>query len=100
MRIQPHLALCYIALTYRCNLDGKLLLMTPIDPAFILIPLLLAVRPTDNGAGMFRPLDEVFDGVSEKLENVTPEDVESLIKLDCVGGAMRRICDVQGMGPS
>ena len=70
--------------------------MTPIDPAFILIPLLLAVRPADGTAGKFRPLDEVFDGVSEKLESVTSEDIASLITLDCVAGAMRRICDVQG----
>ena len=76
--------------------DGELLVMTPIDPSFLLIPLLLAVRPTDNSAGMFRPLDEVFDGVPEKLESVTPEDVATLINLDCVAGAMRRICDVQG----
>lgn len=70
--------------------------MTPIDPAFVLIPLLLAVRPADGTAGMFRPIDEVFDGVSEKLEGVTSEDLTSLINLDCVAGAMRRICDVQG----
>ncbi|KZV69958.1 hypothetical protein PENSPDRAFT_608011 [Peniophora sp. CONT] len=79
--------------------DGKLLVMTPIDPAFILIPLLLAVRPADNGAGMFRPLDEVFDGAHEKVENVTEEDLASLINLDCVAGAMRRICDVQDVTP-
>ncbi|VDC01652.1 unnamed protein product [Peniophora sp. CBMAI 1063] len=79
--------------------DGKLLVMTPIDPAFLLLPLLLAVRPADKSVGMFRPLDEVFDSAHEKLAGVTSEDVSFLINLDCVVGAMRRICDVQDVTP-
>lgn len=34
-----------IFLVSTCAADGKLLVMTPIDPAFLLIPLLQAVQP-------------------------------------------------------
>ncbi|KAI0318395.1 ribonuclease H2, subunit B [Amylostereum chailletii] len=88
--------------------DGKMLIMTPIDPTFLLLPLLLAAKPADGSAGLFQPLDDIFDGLEPKLNtklpengspSVTQEDISILASLDCVAGAMRRICDVQDIAP-
>ena len=58
--------------------------MTPVDPAFLLIPILEAtvpvsrmvptdaalnnpVRQLDGSAGTFRPLDDIFEDAADKL---------------------------------
>ncbi|KAI0032101.1 ribonuclease H2, subunit B [Vararia minispora EC-137] len=80
--------------------DGKLLIMTPIDPAFLLLRLLLAARPADGTTGMFQPLDDIFEDVASKLDSgIMQEDIARLTGLDCVAGAMRRICDFQDVTP-
>lgn len=102
--------------------DGKLLVMNPIDPAFLLIPILKATIPvrwpvtvstmiltssqTDGTAGNFRPADDIFEQAAStimaapSLEGDTPislEDIQQLSSLRCTHIAMRRICDFKGM---
>ncbi|CAK5281794.1 unnamed protein product [Mycena citricolor] len=88
--------------------DGKLLLLTPIDPAFLLIPILRAVYPpTAKGdKGLFRPMDEIFDDAADNLAETTQvsadkdthiskDDVQALTSLPCCHSAMKRVCDFQ-----
>ncbi|KAH9992609.1 ribonuclease H2, subunit B [Russula vinacea] len=92
--------------------DGKLLVMTPIDPAFLLIPILLAIKPNDGSAGLFQPLDDIFDeampkivravngGTSDdKFPPISQEDMLFLTRCDCIVNALKRICDFQNITP-
>ncbi|THH21340.1 hypothetical protein EW146_g201 [Bondarzewia mesenterica] len=89
--------------------DGKLLVMTPIDPSFILIPILQASKPLDGSLGTFRPIDDILDDVAPRLSQLSsssdpssttvPKDILFLSSLDCIAGAMRRICDVKDITP-
>ncbi|KAI0743544.1 ribonuclease H2, subunit B [Daedaleopsis nitida] len=87
--------------------DGKLLVLTPIDPAFLLIPLIRAVHPAD-GLGTFRPVEDIMEEVSTSMSAAGPNDTSAVISLDdalqlsllsCVQAAMRRICDTQEITP-
>lgn len=100
--------------------------MTPIDPAFLLIPILQAVKPvrkafdslsfrftltvlpqSDGSAGIFQPLDDIFDEAAPKIvqavngaasDNTSPisqEDILFLTRCDCIVGALKMICDFQ-----
>lgn len=119
--------------------DGKLLVMTPIDPIFLLIPILQAIKPVsicleplsplpsrpclwsslpqnDGSAGLFQPLDDIFDeaapkivrSVNERTLNddalafppISAEDMMSLTRYDCIIDALNRICDSQSARPS
>ncbi|KAF8517650.1 ribonuclease H2, subunit B [Gautieria morchelliformis] len=76
--------------------DGKLLLMTPVDPVFLLIPILQAAQPLDGSIGNFRPADDIFEEAASKLTQgsaIKGQDVLRLATLDCVRGALNRICD-------
>lgn len=78
--------------------DGKLLMMTPIDPAFLLIPLLRVTQPT-TGSGNFLPPDDLIEEAASKLasENpattLSPDDVQQLSSLRCIQAAMRHVCE-------
>ncbi|KAJ3555767.1 hypothetical protein NM688_g2389 [Phlebia brevispora] len=88
--------------------NGNLLVMTPIDPAFLLIPVLQAT--TDGSAGTFRPMDDVFEDAIEKLAGslsaptnpkdasteLSSEDLRRFFSLDCARDSMKRVCDVKG----
>jgi ribonuclease H2 subunit B len=108
--------------------------MTPIDPAFLLIPILQAIKPVSNdldaslyplfrttlttfplpqndgSAGLFQPLDDIFDEAAPKIVRavngrpsddapafppISQEDMLSLTRYDCVINALKRICDFQ-----
>jgi ribonuclease H2 subunit B len=113
--------------------------MTPIDPVFLLIPMLQAIKPVsirllplfqtrpdqtrpclwsslpqpqnDGSAGLFQPLDDIFDEAVQKIVRpvngrtssddalafppISPEDVLSLTKYDCIINGLNRICDCQ-----
>ncbi|KAJ7497514.1 ribonuclease H2, subunit B [Mycena latifolia] len=88
--------------------DGKMLVMTPIDPAFLLIPILQAVYPGNGDQGMFRPADEIFEDAAVNLEQsststagkdisliVSKDDVLQFTSLECCKSALNRVCDVK-----
>ncbi|KAJ7859693.1 ribonuclease H2, subunit B [Mycena leptocephala] len=88
--------------------DGKLLVMTPIDPAFLLIPILQSVYPENGDQGMFRPADEIFEDAAANLEQsstsaadkdvsllVSKEDVFQFVSMECCINALKRVCDVK-----
>ncbi|KAJ7772589.1 ribonuclease H2, subunit B [Mycena maculata] len=88
--------------------DGKLLVMTPIDPAFLLIPILQAVYPENGDQGMFRPEDEIFEDAAANLEQtstaaagkdasliISKEDVIEFTSMECCESALKRVCDVK-----
>ncbi|KAH9978613.1 ribonuclease H2, subunit B [Lactifluus volemus] len=91
--------------------DGRLLVMTPIDPTFLLIPILQVLSPRNGSTGIFQPLDDIFDEAAQKIvkgvnegvtNNTSPilqEDILSLTRYDCIVGALRRICDFQIITP-
>ncbi|KAF7321755.1 hypothetical protein MKEN_00697200 [Mycena kentingensis (nom. inval.)] len=81
--------------------DGKLLMFTPVDPAFLLIPVLQAVYP-ENTPGMFRPADEIFEDAATNLAqssdpetSIPKDDVTYFTSMECCRKAMRRICEVK-----
>ncbi|KAG8725052.1 hypothetical protein FRC09_009326 [Ceratobasidium sp. 395] len=76
--------------------DGKLVLMTPIDPAFLLIPLLRALLA--NGQQQpFKPTDDLI----EELASQHPElgDISKFLHLDCSQRALRQLCDTKDIPP-
>ncbi|KAJ7747352.1 ribonuclease H2, subunit B [Mycena metata] len=88
--------------------DGKLLVMTPIDPAFLLIPILQSVYPENTTNAVFRPADEIFDDAAANLEEsstaagdkdasliVSKEDVLRFTSMECCKDALKRVCDVK-----
>lgn len=95
--------------------DGKLLVMTPIDPVFLLIPILQAIKPNDGSVGLFQPLDDIFDEAVPKIVQsvngrtssgdalafppISLEDTLSLARYDCIINGLNRICDLQNITP-
>ncbi|KAI0329441.1 hypothetical protein GY45DRAFT_1325065 [Cubamyces sp. BRFM 1775] len=88
--------------------DGKLLVMNPTDPAFLLIPMLQATIPTDGTAGNFRPADDILEEAAEKViaapcligdGPISLEDIQQMSSLRCMHAAMRRICDFKEITP-
>ncbi|KAF7376320.1 hypothetical protein MSAN_00047500 [Mycena sanguinolenta] len=88
--------------------DGKLLVMTPIDPAFLLIPILQAVYPENGELGKFRPADEIFEDAVANLEEsstsaadkdasliISKEDVLQFTSMECCTTALKKVCDVK-----
>jgi ribonuclease H2 subunit B len=103
--------------------------MTPIDPVFLLIPILQAIKPVsiylesrpdraygrvypqpqnDGSVGLFQPLDDIFDEAVPKIVQsvngrtssgdappISPEDMLSLTRYDCIINGLNRICDFQ-----
>jgi len=92
--------------------DGKLLVMTCIDPVFLLIPILQSTYPDDGTLGNFRPADDIFEeaalklykayatfGGYEALTVVSEKDVLYFTSLDSVKSALKHICDVKEITP-
>ncbi|KAA1476046.1 hypothetical protein DENSPDRAFT_806586 [Dentipellis sp. KUC8613] len=92
--------------------DGKLLIMTPVDPAFLLIPLIELTKPAEGHAGTFRALDDIFDEALVTLQKkpqkpipgdptstLCEKDVLALSALDCARSALARICDTKDITP-
>ncbi|KAI0344673.1 hypothetical protein BDW22DRAFT_1354793 [Trametopsis cervina] len=89
--------------------NGNLLMMTPIDPAFLLIPLLQTTIPLNGGTATFRPLDDVIDLAVEKMTlsppyppdpkdpttRISQKDIRTFLSLDCAHSAMKRVCEVK-----
>ncbi|KAK7687046.1 hypothetical protein QCA50_009546 [Cerrena zonata] len=90
--------------------DGKLLVMTPVDPALLLIPLLRTIHPKDGSYGTFRPADDMLEDAFKTYAEKSPEeflikedptsqishsDLTALSTLDCVHTALKRICETK-----
>ena len=58
----------------------------------------------DGSAGIFQPLDDIFDEATSKIiegtTTIQQEDITSLTKYDCIIDALKRVCDFQGMQPT
>ncbi|CAE6518337.1 unnamed protein product [Rhizoctonia solani] len=77
--------------------NGNLLLMTPIDPAFILIPFLRAL----DSKAPFKPTDDLLE---EAISSYSPSDIQkenvtSFMALDCVRKALRQLCETKDVPP-
>lgn len=81
--------------------------MTPIDPIFLLIPI-LGATVSEGGQANYRPADDIFEEAAMKLAEashssgsqdpsfiVAPDDIMTFGALDCTVQAMRRICDTK-----
>ncbi|KAH9858715.1 ribonuclease H2, subunit B [Lenzites betulinus] len=88
--------------------DGKLLVMTPVDPAFLLIRLLQGTAPIDGTSGNYRPLDDVLEDAAVKASSssteggvapVSSDDIVYLSTMRCIHAAMRRICEFKDITP-
>ncbi|KXN91053.1 Ribonuclease H2 subunit B [Leucoagaricus sp. SymC.cos] len=84
--------------------DGKLMLMTPVDPVFLLIPILLCIQPSDGSTARFQPLDDLLEEAALALQEqhrtrkegqVLSEDVLRFTRLKCTRDAFKHICDVK-----
>ncbi|KAG6378137.1 hypothetical protein JVT61DRAFT_13825 [Boletus reticuloceps] len=89
--------------------DGKLLVMTPVDPLFLLIPILRAIKQLNGGIGSFRPAEDIFEDAARHMTessmtspsqdtsmHVRVEDIMKFGALECTKKAMKRLCDVKG----
>lgn len=94
--------------------DGKMLIMTPIDPMFLLLPLMQISHPTqkDGTLGTLRQLDDIFEDAATKLSRVSEtdankdpslkvseQDILFILTLNCVREAARLICEVNDLTP-
>ncbi|KAH8107902.1 ribonuclease H2, subunit B [Cristinia sonorae] len=90
--------------------DGQLLVLTPIDPAFLLIPLLRLTETLGGTAGSFCPADDIFEevrsrilnggtGAQDAIRDVSSNDLTHFFSLDCVKLAMKRVCEVKEITP-
>ena len=61
--------------------DGAMLVATPMDPCFLLLPMMLK-------AERYQPLDQI-DGM---------EGVQPVLQLEGLNGWLERICDVKDLG--
>lgn len=92
--------------------DGRLLMMTSIDPVFLMLPILGTIAPAE-GSGNFRTLDDIFGLAvaslckADKEVNPSPGapqksikalDINELLPLEFIPPTMRRICDIQDLG--
>ncbi|KDQ57843.1 hypothetical protein JAAARDRAFT_130393 [Jaapia argillacea MUCL 33604] len=105
---------CYavLALTLPGYADGKLLVMTPMDPAFLLIPILRSIHSTEGKLASFRPMEDIFDDATQKVVGeaqsatlkdpsmaLSLSDLERLTSLNCMKDAMKRICEYKEVTP-
>ncbi|KAM6502018.1 Ribonuclease H2, subunit B [Amanita muscaria] len=83
--------------------DGKLLVMTPIDLVFLLLPILQAYE--DKYENHFRQMDDIFEDAARKIENsvsndqVSSRDILQFASFQCTKDALQRICDVKEVTP-
>ncbi|KAF8628908.1 hypothetical protein AX15_003689 [Amanita polypyramis BW_CC] len=87
--------------------DGRLLLMTPVDPVFLLLPLLQAADPPGNGFERhFRPADDIFEDAARTIEeqgrkyddisySISARDILQFTSFQCTRDSLQRICDVK-----
>ncbi|OAX36448.1 hypothetical protein K503DRAFT_772507 [Rhizopogon vinicolor AM-OR11-026] len=90
--------------------DGKLLVMTPMDPMFLLMYILRVTQPRDGSKGSFRPMSDIIEEVSTVISDasekdaqsdpslkVSADDIISFLSLDFVQSSIKRVCDVKAV---
>ncbi|KAG2148434.1 ribonuclease H2, subunit B [Suillus cothurnatus] len=88
--------------------DGKLMVMTPMDPIFLLIYLLRSPQARDGSKGNFRPMQDIIEEVAATIAdaskkdaqkdpslNISANDIISFLSLDFVQASIKRVCDVK-----
>lgn len=88
--------------------DGKLMVMTPMDPMFLLMYLLRVPQARDGSVGNFRPMQDIIEEVSANIADtsekdaqqdpslkVSADDIISFLSLDFVQSSIKRVCDVK-----
>ncbi|KAG9095488.1 hypothetical protein FS749_010357 [Ceratobasidium sp. UAMH 11750] len=76
--------------------DGKLVLMTPIDPAFLLIPLLRKLLENEPQCP-FKPTDDLVEEFM--AQHSETKDLSRFLRMDCVQHALRQLCDTKDIAP-
>jgi len=79
--------------------DGRLLLITPIDPTFLLFPILQGTSSQTN----FRTADDLFEeavrilNTSENAEKslLDTKDIFAFASMSCTHTALRHVCEVK-----
>ncbi|TFK20976.1 hypothetical protein FA15DRAFT_688935 [Coprinopsis marcescibilis] len=82
--------------------DGRLVMMTPIDAALLLIPILQRAQ-----SDVYRTAEDIFEeatnSFAESLALTSPmllqKSVDSFVSLPCTLRALRQLCDVKDFGP-
>ena len=94
-------------------------MMTPIDPAFLLIPLLRVTVPVripvvlrdvvlqlvqqTDGSSNFLPPEDLIEEAANRLsaghpdKTLSSEDIAQLSSLRCIQSAIRHVCDFKGL---
>ncbi|QRW21591.1 Ydr279p protein family (RNase H2 complex component) [Rhizoctonia solani] len=77
--------------------NGNLMLMTPIDPVFILIPFLQTLDPK----APFKPTDDFLEEALLKysVPDVNKQDVALFMTLGCARRALKQLCETKGSSP-
>lgn len=84
--------------------DGRLVLMTPVDPVFLLLPILICTQSTNGSSGQFRPVDDILEEAAIVIQEqyqtrqegyVLSEDVLLFTQMKCTRNALKNICDVK-----
>ncbi|KAF9482144.1 hypothetical protein BDN70DRAFT_829760 [Pholiota conissans] len=84
--------------------DGKMLVMTPIDPSFLLLPILQSIQPSDGATTQFRTADDLFDEAARKLQtpneteedlSISSQDILRFCSLACISKSLYSICEVK-----
>ncbi|KAJ4001600.1 ribonuclease H2, subunit B [Lentinula boryana] len=84
--------------------DGRLLMIMPVDPAFLLVPILRSVSPRNGTPGQFRTLDDIFEEAAMKLdqssskdstEAILTKDLATFASLDCCKDSLTRLVDIR-----
>ncbi|KIM45252.1 hypothetical protein M413DRAFT_441934 [Hebeloma cylindrosporum] len=87
-----------------CIADGKLLMMTPVDPAFLLIRILQATQPVDGSTSQFRTADDLIGEAAKHISSSSEsennpalqlEDIIEFFSLACTTNALTRLCDMK-----
>ena len=95
----------------RKRVDGKLFILTPFDPMFLLVAILLATQQNHSNRSL--PYSDIFEDASTSYQFAeldkgkkkeddeetrgAGQDVVTFGNLPCVRRAAERICDVTGM---
>ncbi|KAL1752691.1 ribonuclease H2, subunit B [Schizophyllum commune] len=91
--------------------DGRLLVMTPMDPTFLLIPLLLALQSPDGSLGQLRPWDDIAEDIVTKVATDTADppkdrstildaaDLEAFLESPCCRTALGNLCQCEAITP-
>ncbi|KAL1669653.1 ribonuclease H2, subunit B [Schizophyllum commune] len=91
--------------------DGRLLVMTPMDPTFLLIPLLIALQSPDGSLGQLRPWDDIVEDIFTKVATdpadppkdrstiLDAADLSAFLESTCCRSALGNMCQCEAITP-